>query len=37
MNAAFVRGLLQGAALRSSQVEGRTIEPPNCCVQITGL
>jgi predicted ArsR family transcriptional regulator len=37
MNAAFVRGLLQGASLRSSQVEGRTVEPPSCCVRITGL
>jgi predicted ArsR family transcriptional regulator len=37
MNAAFVRGLLQGAGLRSSTVEGQPIEPPNCCVRITGL
>jgi predicted ArsR family transcriptional regulator len=37
MNAAFVRGLLEGASLRSSHVEGRTVELPNCCVRITGL
>ena len=37
MNAAFVRGLIEGARLRSPQVEGRTVEPPSCCVRITGL
>jgi predicted ArsR family transcriptional regulator len=37
MNAAFVGGLLGGACLRSSRVEARTAEPPNCCVCITGL
>jgi predicted ArsR family transcriptional regulator len=37
MNAAFVRGLLEGACVRSSRVEGRTAEPPSCCVNITGL
>jgi predicted ArsR family transcriptional regulator len=37
MNAAFVRGLLEGAGVRSSRVEGRTVEPPSCCVRITGL
>ena len=37
MNAAFVRGLLEGASLRSSRVEGRTVEAPSCCVRITGL
>jgi predicted ArsR family transcriptional regulator len=37
MNAAFVRGLLGGASLRSSRVEGRTPEPPDCCVRITGV
>jgi predicted ArsR family transcriptional regulator len=37
MNGAFVRGLLQGAHLPSSHVEGRTAEPPSCCVRITGF
>jgi len=37
MNAAFVRGLVGGACLRSSRVEPRTVEPPSCCVRITGL
>lgn len=35
MNAAFVRGLLAGAHLRSLRVEGRTVEP-SCCVRIVG-
>jgi len=37
MNAAFVRGLLQGAGLRSSRVDGQTVEPPSCCVRISGI
>jgi predicted ArsR family transcriptional regulator len=37
MNAAFVRGLLDGASVRSSRVEGRMAEPPGCCVRITDL
>jgi len=37
MNAAFVRGLLQGAGLRSAQVDGRPAELPSCCVRITGV
>lgn len=37
MNAAFVRGLLEGASLRSSRVEGQPVDPPSCCVHITGL
>jgi predicted ArsR family transcriptional regulator len=37
MNAAFIRGLLHGARLRSPRVEGRTEELPTCCVRITGL
>jgi predicted ArsR family transcriptional regulator len=37
MNAAFVRGLLEGASVRSPRVEGRMAEPPGCCVRITGL
>jgi predicted ArsR family transcriptional regulator len=40
MGAALVRGLLDGAQLRTLRVEGRTLEEraedPGCCVRVTG-